>query len=70
VGRRGYGRTLIAYELDEPLAALMSSSARHSAMDFTFRNAESRVYIHPCTLATVAGGKGNGRTPIVKSAID
>lgn len=35
--------TLIAYEFDEPLAALMSSSAKHSAMDFTFRKADSRV---------------------------
>ena len=36
--------TLMAYEFDEPLAALMSSSARHSAMDLTLRNADSRVY--------------------------
>jgi hypothetical protein len=36
-------RTLIAYELDEPFAAFMSSSARHSATDFTLRNADSRV---------------------------
>ena len=36
---------LMAYELDEPLAALMSSSAKHSAIDFTLRNADSRVYI-------------------------
>jgi hypothetical protein len=35
--------TLIAYELDEPFAALMSSSARHSATDLTLRNALSRV---------------------------
>lgn len=35
--------TLMAYEFDEPFAALMSSSARHSAMDFTLRNADSRV---------------------------
>jgi hypothetical protein len=38
-------RTLMAYELDEPFAALMSSSARHSAMDLTFRNADSRVCV-------------------------
>jgi len=37
-------QTLIAYELDEPLAALMSSSARHSAIDLTLRKADSRVY--------------------------
>lgn len=36
--------TLIAYEFDEPLAALISSSARHSAMDLTLRKADSRVY--------------------------
>lgn len=35
--------TLMAYELDEPFAALISSSARHSAMDLTFRKADSRV---------------------------
>jgi hypothetical protein len=35
---------LIAYEFDEPLAALMSSSAKHSAMDLTLRKADSRVY--------------------------
>lgn len=34
---------LIAYEFEEPLAALMSSSARHSATDFTLRKADSRV---------------------------
>ena len=37
-------RTLMAYELDEPIAALMSSSARHSAIDLTLRKADSRVY--------------------------
>lgn len=39
------GHTLMAYEFDDPFAALMSSSARHSAMDLTLRNADSRVYI-------------------------
>lgn len=33
----------MAYELDEPFAALMSSSAKHSATDLTLRNADSRV---------------------------
>ena len=33
----------MAYEFEEPFAALMSSSARHSAMDLTLRNADSRV---------------------------
>jgi hypothetical protein len=33
----------MAYELLEPLAALISSSARHSAMVFTLRNAASRA---------------------------
>ena len=37
--------TLMAYEFEEPFAALMSSSARHSAIDFTLRKADSRVYI-------------------------
>ena len=32
---------LIAYEFDEPRAALMISSARHSAMVFTLRKAAS-----------------------------
>jgi hypothetical protein len=43
IGKEKLIRTLIAYEFEEPLAALMSSSARHSAMDLTLRNAESRV---------------------------
>ena len=34
----------MAYELEEPLAALMSSSARHSAIDLTLRKADSRVW--------------------------
>ena len=34
---------MIAYEFDEPFAALISSSAKHSAIDFTFLNADSRV---------------------------
>jgi hypothetical protein len=34
----------MAYELDEPLAALMSSSARHSAMVLMFLKAASRAY--------------------------
>jgi hypothetical protein len=38
-------QTLMAYEFDDPFAALMSSSARHSAIDFTLRNADSRVWI-------------------------
>ena len=37
---------LMAYELDEPLAALISSSARHSAIDLTLRKADSRVYVN------------------------
>lgn len=36
-------RTLMAYEFEEPFAALMSSSAKHSATDLTLRNADSRV---------------------------
>ena len=31
----------MAYELDEPLAALINSSARHSAIDLTFLNEAS-----------------------------
>lgn len=55
---------LMAYEFDEPLAALMSSSARHSAIDFTLRNADSRVCmvvsecdIWECERATYADGE-------------
>ena len=36
---------LMAYELDEPLAALINSSARHSAIDLTLRKADSRVCV-------------------------
>ena len=43
MGTGSLGLTLIAYEFDEPFAALMSSSARHSATDLTLRNADSRV---------------------------
>ena len=43
----------MAYELDEPFAALMSSSARHSAIDLTLRNADSRV----CVLSVSNGAK-------------
>jgi hypothetical protein len=35
----------MAYEFEEPFAALISSSARHSATDLTLRKALSRVYI-------------------------
>jgi hypothetical protein len=35
----------MAYELEEPLAALASSSARHSEMDLTLWKADSRVYV-------------------------
>ena len=34
---------LMAYELDDPLAALISSSARHSAMVLMLRKADSRA---------------------------
>ena len=34
---------LMAYELEDPLAALASSSARHSEMDLTLWKADSRV---------------------------
>jgi len=44
--------TLMAYEFEEPLAALISSSARHSAIDFTLRNADSRVYQNICVRTT------------------
>jgi len=37
--------TLMAYEFDEPLAALMSSSARHSAIEFMLQNADSWVFL-------------------------
>lgn len=52
--------TLMAYELDEPLAALMSSSARHSAIDLTLRKADSRVYsIHVISIFTAPQKKGD-----------
>lgn len=34
----------MAYEFEEPFAALISSSAKHSATDLTLRKADSRVY--------------------------
>lgn len=43
-GSRQMRQTFMAYEFDEPFAALMSSSARHSATDFTLRKADSRVW--------------------------
>lgn len=42
---------LIAYELEEPLAALMSSSARHSAMVLMFLKAASRAPVHSSQIA-------------------
>jgi len=39
----GQLRTLIAYEFDDPFAALINSSAKHSAIDLTLRKADSRV---------------------------
>jgi hypothetical protein len=33
----------MAYEFEDPFAAFINSSARHSAMDLTLRNADSRV---------------------------
>ena len=59
---------LMAYELDEPLAALMSSSARHSAIDFTLRNADSRVYQDKVRNREMCKMR-KGRTPIVRSEI-
>lgn len=37
---------LIAYEFDEPLAALISSSAKHSPIVLMLRNAASRAPVH------------------------
>jgi len=61
--------TLIAYEFDDPLAALINSSAKHSAMDLTLRKAESRVcaadvYVRRCHVSQIVtytnGKEGNG----------
>jgi hypothetical protein len=43
-GRRRGEQTLMAYEFEDPFAAFINSSARHSAMDLTLRNADSRVW--------------------------
>jgi len=51
-------RTLMAYELEDPFAALISSSARHSAIDLTLRKAESRVYMQK----TMRGGPAQTTT--------
>ena len=68
---RGVLRTLMAYEFDDPLAALMSSSARHSAMDLTFRKAESRVCGYVVGYENFRIFREVARlTPMVRRAID
>ena len=62
--------TLMAYELEEPLAALMSSSARHSAIDLTLRKADSRVYLNQViSIFTAPQKKEILHTPMVMRAI-
>jgi hypothetical protein len=63
-------RTLMAYELDEPFAALISSSARHSAMDLTLRKADSRVYTDKEKVSKQGEAYAIARTPVVRRAID
>ncbi|KAL2286580.1 hypothetical protein FJTKL_06928 [Diaporthe vaccinii] len=53
---------LMAYELLEPLAALMSSSARHSAMDLTLRNEASRAPVVSREMAWLTRRRGDTST--------
>ena len=53
---------LIAYELELPLAALMSSSARHSEMLFTLRKAASRAPIVSSAIAWLTRRRGDTST--------
>src|SRR3569833_1734993 len=53
---------LLAYELLLPLAALMSSSARHSAIDLTFRNDASRAPVVSRAMAWLTRRRGETST--------
>src|SRR3569833_406498 len=53
---------LMAYELLLPLAALMSSSARHSAIDLTFRNDASRAPVVSRAMAWLTRRRGDTST--------
>lgn len=53
---------LIAYEFEEPLAALISSSARHSAIVFMLRNAASRAPVHNNQIAWFTRRSGDTST--------
>merc|ERR1711903_49127 len=48
----------MAYELDEPLAALMNSSARHSAMVLMLRKAASRAPVVRSQMAMLTRRRG------------
>lgn len=53
---------LIAYELEEPLAALINSSARHSAIVLMLRNAASLAPVHNNQIAWLTRRKGDTST--------
>merc|ERR1712225_134399 len=53
---------LMAYELEEPLAALMSSSARHSATDLMLRKAASRAPMVRRAMAWLTRRRGETST--------
>lgn len=53
---------LIAYEFEEPLAALMSSSARLSAMDLMFLNEASRAPVQSSQMAWFTRRSGETST--------
>ena len=53
---------LIAYEFELPLAALINSSARHSAMLLTLRNAASRAPMVNSAMAWLTRRRGDTST--------
>jgi hypothetical protein len=57
----------MAWELDEPFAALINSSAKHSAIVFTLWNAASRAPVHSSQMAYEKNGT---RLPRLRQFID
>merc|ERR1719153_365465 len=53
---------LIAWELEDPLAALMSSSERHSAIDLMFLKEASRAPVHRSQMAWLTRLRGDTST--------
>merc|ERR1719324_50758 len=53
---------LMAWELEDPLAALISSSARHSAMVLMLRKAASRAPVHSSQMAWLTLLRGDTST--------